>query len=959
MSLSDLPDEALLVILNKLDTREAVRCSVLSRRWRRVPGMLPNIELDVDSFTPDHDDGFTSTLSDAARNNYAMVSAVQSLLSHESRHDIRRLDLSFFSRDESVGIIHAIDDAMARGRRILDLRFDVLSEKSYMECPDSDRVKQGRRLLHCFDRYPRVFAGLTSLHLECVTVQGPRFSDVITACEKLIDLSLVRCNFGKETALTIQHEQLSMINLEFCTCDTVELEWLPKLSELSMSVWFWSPRQYPLVFGHAPRLQRLELTHAGLVHSKVLRLSKLLDNCTSLRELWLDFECEKVTDHHCVPLEEELLERMFICEKNNINWEPSNFKHNNLTKLIIYGFRPENRFMSYIRRVMKAAVNLDEISLHDDRPKQPASESDVGVGIGNESNDYAAAASQTNRRYGQAFRGQGTMSLSDLPDEALLVILNKLDTREALRCSVLSRRWRRVPGMLPNIELDVDSFTPDHDDGFTSTLSDDARNSYAMVSAVQSLLSHESRHDIRRLDLSFFSRDESVGIIHAIDDAMARGRRILKMCFDVVSEKCYLECPDRDRVKQGKRLLYCFDAYPHVFAGLTSLHLECITVQGPCFSNVITACEKLSYLSLVYCDFGEETPLTIHHEHLRVVKLEFCTCDTVELEVPDLLKLMMSVWSWSPRRYPFVFGHAPRLQRLELAHAGLIDSKMLQLSKLLDNCTSLRELWLNFEREKIWILPETPTRLAPLLNNLTFVGVHRIHPNSGITWTLFLLEAAPLLKMLSIKVTDHQCKPIEGELLKRTLCEKNNIYWEPSDFKHYSLTMLIFYGFQPGKKCMEYIRQVIKRAVNLEDILLHDDRCEATREATTRPPPLLAAAGLLASSAQADRGPAQGGDGNDHQIRTAPIESCGAAAGDGDGDGSGDGDGRGEQRPSRDAADGGGDGDGGGGVRGSGGGAALDGAASGLPHVWRWRLWCSHAGGGAVASAGGGGEEDG
>lgn len=71
---------------------------------------------------------------------------------------------------------------------------------------------------------------------------------------------------------------------------------------------------------------------------------------------------------------------------------------------------------------------------------------------------------------------------------------------------------------------------------------------------------------------------------------------------------------------------------------------------------------------------------------------------------------------------------------------------------------------------------------------------------------------------------------------------------------------------------------------------------KATREATTRPPPLLAAAGLLASSAQADRGPAQGGDGNDHQIRTAPIESCGAAAGDGDGDGSGDGDGRGEQR---------------------------------------------------------------
>ena len=44
------------------------------------------------------------------------------------------------------------------------------------------------------------------------------------------------------------------------------------------------------------------------------------------------------------------------------------------------------------------------------RPKQPASESDVGVGIGNESNDYAAAASQTNRRYGQVFLFRNTLS---------------------------------------------------------------------------------------------------------------------------------------------------------------------------------------------------------------------------------------------------------------------------------------------------------------------------------------------------------------------------------------------------------------------------------------------------------------------------------------------------------------------------------------------------------------------
>uniref|UniRef100_A0A0E0DFE7 F-box domain-containing protein n=1 Tax=Oryza meridionalis TaxID=40149 RepID=A0A0E0DFE7_9ORYZ len=119
--LCDLPDDVLLSILNKLDTRDAVRCSLLSRRWSRVPGMLASIELDVDSFAPDHDhdhdDGFTSTLSESARSNHAMVRAVQSILAaRESRHAIRRLDLSFLSRDESVGIVRAVDDAMARPR---------------------------------------------------------------------------------------------------------------------------------------------------------------------------------------------------------------------------------------------------------------------------------------------------------------------------------------------------------------------------------------------------------------------------------------------------------------------------------------------------------------------------------------------------------------------------------------------------------------------------------------------------------------------------------------------------------------------------------------------------------------------------------------------------------------------------------------------------------------------------
>nr|CAH67477.1 H0805A05.7 [Oryza sativa] len=384
------------------------------------------------------------------------------------------------------------------------------------------------------------------------------------------------------------------------------------------------------------------------------------------------------------------------------------------------------------------------------------------------------------------------MDLSNLPDNVLLDILDKLDTREAVRCSVLSRRWRRVPGMLPNIKLDVDSSFEHDDDGFTSTLSDAARNNYAMVGAVQSLLSRESRHDIRRLDLSFFSREESVGIIHAIDDT------VRSLVGEVVlGTPAQGQGQAREAPSALLRRLPARVRRPHP------------TAPGVCHG-------------------ARASLLRLDRRLFSTIDLEFCACYTIELEwLPKLAELSIAVWPWTSHEYPLVVGHAPRLRLLDLSHAGMVNSKVLRLSKLLDNTTSLQELWLNFETEKVWIQPETPKHLAPFMRNLTLVDVHRIHPNCGINWTLFLLEAAPLLKILSISVTDHLCVPVEEELIKRfVICKKSNINWEPSDFKHSNLSKLTIHGFQPNNIFMGYIRRVMKAAMNLEEILLHDDWCE-------------------------------------------------------------------------------------------------------------------------------------
>ena len=54
--------------------------------------------------------------------------------------------------------------------------------------------------------------------------------------------------------------------------------------------------------------------------------------------------------------------------------------------------------------------------------------------------------------------GNGDDRLSDLPDDILLTILDRLHVREAARTGALSRRWRQLPAMLSQLVIDVWDF---------------------------------------------------------------------------------------------------------------------------------------------------------------------------------------------------------------------------------------------------------------------------------------------------------------------------------------------------------------------------------------------------------------------------------------------------------------------------------------------------------------------
>jgi hypothetical protein len=83
----------------------------------------------------------------------------------------------------------------------------------------------------------------------------------------------------------------------------------------------------------------------------------MLEAAPSLEEL-----CVTVWDHWCkrVPYRAH-------SKKKYVKWKSpdSDFKHDNLAKLTIFGFQPDSNFMGYVTCVVEAAPRIMEVSLHD------------------------------------------------------------------------------------------------------------------------------------------------------------------------------------------------------------------------------------------------------------------------------------------------------------------------------------------------------------------------------------------------------------------------------------------------------------------------------------------------------------------------------------------------------------------------------------------------------------------
>nr|CAB3497678.1 unnamed protein product [Digitaria exilis] len=339
--------------------------------------------------------------------------------------------------------------------------------------------------------------------------------------------------------------------------------------------------------------------------------------------------------------------------------------------------------------------------------------------------------------------------LSALPDDLLVDIVERLsDLRTTIRISTLSRRWARIPRLLPVLEIDVYDVMTRADSEFTTCSAEAAAAAHA-ATARWLLMDQPTGGGRKKLFLAFYLIDsflQSLG--HAVGDAVERGHTEC-LEFTIWTQVSAASASDLDLDLYGKKFM---DACPVAFSWLTSLTLHNLCFGADDARRLLDAAIRLETLCLSHCASQTEVlEIDAPRSQLMVLELLSCYFEKVDLiRVPQLGQVNCDDWS-GENNPPLRFGYVPRLHNVSLASSWQWQEPFA-LSECLSNTRNLSIVHLSFRGAKIWVKPEEPNQLFPVFSNLRDMYLYDISHESELDWTLYVLHAAPSLRNLYIKM---------------------------------------------------------------------------------------------------------------------------------------------------------------------------------------------------------------
>ncbi|KAM3367491.1 hypothetical protein ACQJBY_016222 [Aegilops geniculata] len=372
--------------------------------------------------------------------------------------------------------------------------------------------------------------------------------------------------------------------------------------------------------------------------------------------------------------------------------------------------------------------------------------------------------------------------LSKLPNDLLLNILERVDTLDAIRACILSKRMMKLCTKLSQFFLSCSSIPGHHVRARVFNPSEFVRTNSAVAHVMDNILSTRSPEiTISKLKIRFILMQPDC---YTIGKSVARAMATQKVGaaeFEIMTEKNQ-KCSPADLLDYAKQFNDFFSACPDAFAGLERLWLHNMRFGELDIPNILSTCKLLESLHLTNCDSGMNSVLQLEHAKLTELEVDYGKFEIVELTcLPKLQRVSYKGW-FNSHKGPLYFGFVPQLSKLRLTRIGTRPTRTLELSQLLGNVPHIGNLHLDFQSEKIWVLPESPKLLRPVLSQLQQVNLDNLSEGCDLAWTMFILEAAPSLKELCITVLDHWCNMVmrDKEFQKNNgFCEKADVEWKP------------------------------------------------------------------------------------------------------------------------------------------------------------------------------------
>ncbi|KAM3367490.1 hypothetical protein ACQJBY_016222 [Aegilops geniculata] len=308
--------------------------------------------------------------------------------------------------------------------------------------------------------------------------------------------------------------------------------------------------------------------------------------------------------------------------------------------------------------------------------------------------------------------------LSKLPNDLLLNILERVDTLDAIRACILSKRMMKLCTKLSQFFLSCSSIPGHHVRARVFNPSEFVRTNSAVAHVMDNILSTRSPEiTISKLKIRFILMQPDC---YTIGKSVARAMATQKVGaaeFEIMTEKNQ-KCSPADLLDYAKQFNDFFSACPDAFAGLERLWLHNMRFGELDIPNILSTCKLLESLHLTNCDSGMNSVLQLEHAKLTELEVDYGKFEIVELTcLPKLQRVSYKGW-FNSHKGPLYFGFVPQLSKLRLTRIGTRPTRTLELSQLLGNVPHIGNLHLDFQSEKIWVLPESPKLLRPVLSQL-------------------------------------------------------------------------------------------------------------------------------------------------------------------------------------------------------------------------------------------------